>query len=440
MKLMPLQESHKKAGIVGILVLMTTLAVIFQAIGIEKRIVIDPSTDLSFTVLDDRTLGGKSVATLEISDNKFIVHCEIVQSSYEWPFCNLAFRLGEGVNGLDLSSYAYFKLWIKYETPQGSSIRFNARHFDPAYSSLDVDESLKYNTIEFYEKSSSYPLVVPFRQFQVPTWWLVWAELSHEDGAADFSNVLSLVVGTGYVVGPGDRTFIVERIEIAGELISAQNLYFVLLLIWGSVGLLYLLSILFSIKSQKDGQEKEFEALSKLLDEKTEELRHTLSRNPETGALDKESILDWFKSTERSEIPGQLSLMFISIDNFTALQKRHDGKVTDEVLITVSQVLAKSIRSSDIVARWGERDFVLICPYTELVYASQVAERLHVLIQEIEWPENLQTTVSFGVAERLDELPSSFIARATKALNTAIAQGGNTVVTATEHMMEFSRE
>ncbi|VUD40240.1 putative diguanylate cyclase YdaM [Thalassocella blandensis] len=437
---MAFQEEQKKAGLVGVLLLVTTLAVMFQALGIEKRFVIDPSSDISYDPLDDRPLGGKSVATVEVVDNKFVVHCEIVKSSYEWPFCNLAFRLNDGIKGTDLSGYSYFKLWIKYETPQDSSIRFNARNFNPAYSSLDNDESLKYNTIEFYEKSSSYPLVVPFEQFQVPTWWLVWAGLSHEDGANDFSNIFSLVVGTGYVVGPGDRSFVVERIEIIGELISAQDLYFVLLLVWGSVGLIYFLDKIFSMKKEKAGQEQEYEALSKLLEAKSEELSHPLSRNPETGALDNDSILDLFKSTARSETSIQLSMMFVGVDNFSTLKDKYGESMANDVLQIVSQILAKNIRSSDIVARWGEREFVLILPHTELAFASQLAEKLHVLVEKAEWPENLKIYASFGVAERLDETPTSFINRATKALNAASAQGGNRVVTATEHMVEISRE
>lgn len=437
---MAFQEEQKKAGLVGVLLLVTTLAVMFQALGIEKSIVIDPTSNISYAPLDDRPLGGKSVAEVEIIDNKYVVHCEIIKSSYEWPFCNLAFRMGEGADGMDLSGYSHFKLWIKYETSQDSSIRFNARHFDPAYSTIDNDESLKYNTIEFYEKSSSYPLVVPFEQFQVPTWWLVWAGLSHEDGANDFSNIFSIVVGTGYIVGPGDRSFIVERIEIVGELISAQDLYFVLLLIWGSVGLIYFLDKILFLKKEKAGQEKEYEALSKLLEAKTEELSHPLSRNPETGALDKENLLDLFKSTERAETSIQLSMMFVGIDSLQAVKQKYGENIANDVLIIASQILAKNIRSSDIVARWGEKEFVLILPHTELAYASQLAEKLHVLIEKAEWPESLKITASFGVAERLDETPTSFISRATKALNAAAMQGGNNVVTATEHMVEISSE
>ncbi len=87
-----------------------------------------------------------------------------------------------------------------------------------------------------------------------------------------------------------------------------------------------------------------------------------------------------------------------------------------------------------MLARWEGNAFVLVLPNTELVFASKLAERLHILIEQAKWPKELKVTASFGVAEKQDELPMSFIERTVKAATT---QGGNTVVAATEHMVEF---
>ncbi len=81
--------------------------------------------------------------------------------------------------------------------------------------------------------------------------------------------------------------------------------------------------------------------------------------------------------------------------------------------------------------------FVLVLPNTELVYASKLAERLHILIEQAKWPKELKVAASFGVAEKQDELPLSFIERTAKAVKAATTQGGNAVVVATEHMVEF---
>jgi hypothetical protein len=239
---MILEKEKHKAGLTGILVLVSLLALGMQSLGLNKRMVIDHTTDLEYYALDDRNMGGGSVASVSIVDNKFRLACHIHESAYGWPFCSLAFRLTNGRTGVDLSDYSHFKLWIKYEKPDDHGIRFQARQLDPRYSSADDESSLKYNTIEFFEKDASYPLTVPFDRFQVPSWWLVWKELSYEDGGTDFSNVYRLEVVTGHVISPGEHNIIVERIELVGDLISAQDLYLGFLLVWILIGIIYLIN------------------------------------------------------------------------------------------------------------------------------------------------------------------------------------------------------
>lgn len=239
---MILKHEKHKAGLAGALILVSTLALILQAIGLNKKIVIDHNTELEYFALDDRAMGGASVANVKVVDNKIKLECHIAESSYGWPFCSLAFRLTDGKTGVDLSSYSHFKLWIKYETPDEHAIRFQARHIDPKYSSADDESSLKYNTIEFYQDKSNYPLIVPLNRFQVPTWWMVWKELSYEDGGTDFTNIYRLEVVTGYVISPGEHNMIIERIELVGDLISGQDLYLGLLLIWIIIGVFYLIN------------------------------------------------------------------------------------------------------------------------------------------------------------------------------------------------------
>src|SRR5690606_36317828 len=97
-----------------------------QAIGLNKRLVIDPTTKLEYFALDDRAIGGASVASVSIVDNKFRLACQINESAYGWPFCTLAFRLTDGKTGVDLSDYSHVKLWIKYEIPDEHGLRFQA--------------------------------------------------------------------------------------------------------------------------------------------------------------------------------------------------------------------------------------------------------------------------------------------------------------------------
>jgi hypothetical protein len=239
---MILEKEKYKAGLTGILILISLLALAMQAIGFNKRLVIDHTTNLEYYALDDRNMGGGSVASVSIVDNKFRLGCQIDESAYGWPFCSLTFRLTDGKSGVDLSDYSHVKLWVKYEKPSDHGIRFQARQLDPDYSSAEDESSLKYNTIEFYGKDASYPLTVSFDRFQVPSWWLVWKGLSYEDGVTDFSNIYRLEVVTGHVISPGEHNIIIERIELVGDLISAQDLYLGFLLVWILIGIIYLIN------------------------------------------------------------------------------------------------------------------------------------------------------------------------------------------------------
>src|SRR5690606_8961363 len=123
------------------------------------------------------------------------------------------------------------------------------------------------------------------------------------------------------------------------------------------------------------------------------------------------------------------------------LKETYGEELSNDLLGITSQILFQNIRSSDIIARWGENEFVLVCPHTELLFAKQLAEKLRNLIEEAVWPDDVPVTASFGVAEReADELPTEFIGKATKALRAAKAQGRNKVVTATAHMVEITTE
>jgi diguanylate cyclase (GGDEF)-like protein len=342
--------------------------------------------------------------------------------------------LTDGKKGADLSSYSHFKLWVKYEKPTDDhAIRFQARQIDPKYSSIDDESSLKYNTLEFYPKSATYPLVIPLNRFQVPTWWLTWKELSYEDGEIDFSNIYRLEVVTGNVISPGEHNIIIERIELVGELISSQDLYLILLAIWGSIGFLYLLNKIHLMRGElkiSEQRQQELEALSSLLEQKNQELKTRITRNPVTGALNKNGILDLF-GRRGPEGLTNLSLMFIHVDHLQQINEQLGYEVGDDIIVKFANILTENTRASDMVARWGEEEFVLVCSEAGLTFANQLAEKLRRLIEEASWPSNSRVTASIGVAEMGRETPLQFIDRVDQALNKAKSMGENCVVAAT---------
>ncbi len=71
-----------------------------------------------------------------------------------------------------------------------------------------------------------------------------------------------------------------------------------------------------------------------------------------------------------------LSLMMIDLDNFKALNDHFGHTVGDHLLMYFGQVIADTIRPSDIAARYGGEEFLIILPETYKEEAQGVAERL----------------------------------------------------------------
>lgn len=101
-----------------------------------------------------------------------------------------------------------------------------------------------------------------------------------------------------------------------------------------------------------------------------------------------------------------LSVVMFDIDNFKEINDRHGHLVGDTVLTDLTDIVRRNIKKSDIFARWGGEEFVLIFPDIPLMQAIEITERLRKFISEHLFEKCGQVTCSFGVAafEKDDDL------------------------------------
>lgn len=141
---------------------------------------------------------------------------------------------------------------------------------------------------------------------------------------------------------------------------------------------------------------------------------------------------------------GDLSLIMFDLDHFKNINDTYGHAAGDLVLRTVADLFTKMIRKSDILARIGGEEFVLLLPETKLESARVLAERLRstldVTIIEFEG-EKFYAHASFGVSGEgpeetctLDELYRT----ADRALYRAKAMGGSAVCVNTQHPMRMA--
>jgi diguanylate cyclase (GGDEF)-like protein len=124
----------------------------------------------------------------------------------------------------------------------------------------------------------------------------------------------------------------------------------------------------------------------------------------------------------------ELSLIIADIDYFKKVNDNYGHLVGDKVLKEVAQVIIQQCRVSDLVARWGGEEFVILLPETDLENGKLVAERICQAIATHTFEEVQHLTMSFGVATLATD-GNNLLERADTALYQAKKSGRNRVVT-----------
>lgn len=128
---------------------------------------------------------------------------------------------------------------------------------------------------------------------------------------------------------------------------------------------------------------------------------------------------------------NSLSLVFIDIDDFKTINDNFGHEVGDKVLIRISNILKSSVRKSDLVARWGGEEFIIVFINSTLEDSIVSIEKIKGLIQSDYLLTELagsDITASFGVTQ-LKEKDSidSIINRADQAMYRSKRTGKNKI-------------
>ena len=123
--------------------------------------------------------------------------------------------------------------------------------------------------------------------------------------------------------------------------------------------------------------------------------------------------------------------ILIDIDFFKRVNDEFGHTAGDAVLRQVAEVLRKTARTGDTLARWGGEEFIILLDDCGKVMALELAERLRAAIAEHDFalPRRTQVTISLGVAElQAGETEIEFFQRADHLLYRAKSGGRNCVM------------
>lgn len=140
------------------------------------------------------------------------------------------------------------------------------------------------------------------------------------------------------------------------------------------------------------------------------------------------------KEIERSDrYLHPISLMFIDIDNFKAINDAYGHMIGDKILSLIAKRIKACLRSHDTAYRFAGDEFTIILPETTSSDAKFVADRILTKFAHeslvIDEKEISEITLSIGIAEyQMNEGNRQFVHRADVTMYEAKRREGNYVV------------
>jgi diguanylate cyclase (GGDEF)-like protein len=144
-----------------------------------------------------------------------------------------------------------------------------------------------------------------------------------------------------------------------------------------------------SARAELETQAAELEALK-------EQFREQADRDWLTGLHNRRYL-----ARRLEDSPHAFSLAVLDLDHFKSVNDEHGHEAGDQVLVRVAALLLSVVRHSDVVARTGGEEFVLLMPRTELPAAVRCCERALSAIRDACWSDvapGLRVTASVGIA------------------------------------------
>ena len=173
--------------------------------------------------------------------------------------------------------------------------------------------------------------------------------------------------------------------------------------------------------------------------QRTRQLRELAAREPLTGLYNRRHFNDVLRRSiaEARRHEAELSCLMIDLDEFKKVNDQCGHHAGDELLILVAKSISSHLRRSDVAARYGGDEFVVLLPRTDGQRARKLAQRIIDRLSE-DIPEqykHLDVGASIGIASLRDlnsDDPDMLIRTADLAMYAAKTEGKNRIHVAGE--------
>jgi diguanylate cyclase (GGDEF)-like protein len=129
-------------------------------------------------------------------------------------------------------------------------------------------------------------------------------------------------------------------------------------------------------------------------------------------------------------------MLWITVDQAQALRRTHGRDACEAMLRTVEQTLARQMKPTEILGRWGDNEFLVLAHERTAELLVEHARRLDGLARTADfrwWGDRVGLTASIGASHAVEgDTLQSLLNRARQAMKSSAYAGGNQVTEARE--------
>ncbi|QYJ70765.1 diguanylate cyclase [Shewanella sp. FJAT-51649] len=237
-----------------------------------------------------------------------------------------------------------------------------------------------------------------------------------------------------------------ERIRIYQKwnnitIIDETNYLLIYQVIAGTLLVIFLLAtrtyVISRYNRRLTDKNQQLEVLRLQLEQSNAELEFLSTHDPLTKLYNRHYFNRQFVHEHRAAVSmeGAICLVMLDIDFFKEINDTLGHAIGDKILMELSSVLQHCVRESDVVARWGGEEFVILCHQTSLDAVKSLCQRIAHAIKDYHFSGDVRLTCSFGIAKlAVNEPMQSCFERADKALYQAKALGRDQICVDETHL------
>lgn len=167
---------------------------------------------------------------------------------------------------------------------------------------------------------------------------------------------------------------------------------------------------------------------------KNEHLQYIASHDPLTGLYNRTYFMEMVDGEviRNKRMDGEACIILLDIDYFKQINDNVGHPAGDKILKDTAKIITSQLRQSDVPARLGGEEFIILLTETNLESGRVVSEKLRKEIQDFSFQfegQCLNITASLGVAKLEDSFDTCY-RQVDQALYNAKKQGRNCTVIA----------